>query len=70
MRTVIEYKCIWRTIDDDDHDYNDGDDDNGADDDDGYDAYNATTVMEYKCRWRDGVQGNKTTINDCHDPVF
>ena len=29
MRTVIEYKCRWRTIDDDDHDSNDVDDDNG-----------------------------------------
>ena len=34
MRTVIEYKCRWRRIDDDDHDYNDGDDDNDDDDDD------------------------------------
>ena len=60
MRTVIEYKCIWRTIDDDDHDYNDGDDDNG-DDDGGEQVMMRTTLQQSWSTNADGEMAYKRT---------
>ena len=65
MRTVIEYKCIWRTIDDDDHDYNDVDDDNSDDDDDdddgGEQVMMRTTLQQSWSTNADGEMAYKRT---------
>ena len=62
MRTVIGYKCIWRTLGDDHHDYNDGDDDNAGDDGDGGEqVMMRTTIQQSWSTNADGEMAYKRT---------